>query len=701
MKILTLAVLLLVAFVRPAHADGSWQGPIDEFFDKWGFGGYPDSDTSVQVRVNDGTPAAQNIQQAIDFLRDMGDTQMADDLAHWFSDGWTNNSKIYRDPDPGGNADTNMVGTITLSDGIVGANQVFDPVKDFDKIVSLARTLTHEMTHVEQFVLRKLWNSIENKKINAVQDHEVEGWEVALDALRRWHDALWLRYFDEKDPAKKLALAQQLKTLADVEAETWGNYAENKFYGADPKQYKEQRAQAEENVKYGNTRVRVATQELKRVQEAQAQARIAAENYKRYQESMQRMADERQRAEAAQKAAQLKADAEAKQEAYRQAVAAQRRAEQEERDRAQAQLLRQDANRLDGPAATSERQSDEWEELERAARESARRNRERARNWRREGREDWAKDWEDEARRDDEEAARRAREAERLKDEAKKLRDRARQLREQAAQLSPQQISQLLPQVHQEVQTLLAAVPRTPRVNELTVLLRGENRSAGEIFTCTFTNHSDQTLLASVPAGLVLVPRHSAYQKMIIGQSAALALLPGQSATIKLDGFCLDPGKLPPPINMPALARQSKTRFVLIAGENSNPNSKPTPKTRRPAWLTEESKLNLGLVSGPAHKETAPYVAIVRAGNELDTQGKLAIGIQDPKTYRTTVIQRAIWFHATKGTPRELGKAALQKEIAEQSAKVPADKRPSPQMQVQSAERIWADVQKVLQHARL
>lgn len=692
------AMLLVVAFWSPAHADGILPGPFDDSIDKWGFGGYPDSDTSVEVTAGDGSPAAQNIQQAIDFLRDIGDTEMADEIANWYSDGWTNGSKIFRDPNPGGNADTNTVGTITLSDSAVGAKAVFDPVKDFDKIVSLAKTLTHEMTHVHQNVIWKGWNSIEKGWIDTVQDHEVEGWETALGALRSWHDILWARYYEEKDPAKKLVIAQQMKVIADVEAETWGNYEENKFYGADGKQYTEQRAQSDDNVKYGNLRVGNATRELKRVQEAQRQAQIAAENYKHYQEAVRLQTEARQRAEAQQKADQLKAEAEAKEKAYRDAVDAMRRAEQDERNRAEAIQLRQDASRLDGPANTAERQADEWRDLERDAREDARRNRERAREWRREGREDWAKEWEEEARRDEAEAARRAEEARLLEEEAKKLRERAKELREKATNLSPQQVSQLLPQVHQEVETLLAKASHPPRADDLEITLQGENRPAGDIFTCTFTNHSDQTLLAALPVGMVLTPRNGAYQSMMIGQTAAVTLSPGQSATMKLDGFCLEPGKLSPPANMPAFARQPKARFVFIAA--AKPAKKP--QLRLPAWQKPETKFNWGIAFGPAQqKAMAPYVAIVRAGNELDNLGKLAVGIQNPKSYRTTVIQRALWLQATKGTPQEINKSTLQKEIAAQIAKLPAEQRPTPPAQAQAVERIWQDVQMILKTAGL
>ncbi len=695
----TLVMLFVVALWRPAYADGILPGPFDDYIDKWGLGGYPDSDTSVQVKPGDDTPAAQNIQQAIDFLRDIGDTEMADDLTEWFSEGWVKGSKIFRDPNPGGNADTNTVGTITISDSGIGAKNVFDPVKDFDSIVTLARTLTHEMTHVHQNVIWKGFNSIET--LNSVQDHEVEGWEVGLDALRRWHDVLWLRYFEEKDPAKKVALAHQLQTVANVEVGTWGDYAENKFYGVDGKQYAEQRAEATENAKYGDMRLRTATQELKRTQEAEAQAKAAEAAAIRAAQYAREQTNTRLRVEAEQKAAQLKAEADAKQEAYRRAVEAVRRAEQDERNRAEAQQLRHDANRLDGPAATSERQENDWRDLERDAREDARRNRERAREWRREGREDWAKEWEEEARRDEAEAARRAEEAKRLEEEARKLRERAKELRDKAAQLSPQQVSQLLPQIHQEVETLLAKAPHSPRADDLEVSLQGENRSAGDIFTCTFTNHSDQTLLAALPVGLVLTPRNGAYQSMIIGQTAAVTLPPGTSSTIKLDGFCLDPGKLPPPAAMPAapaIARQPKPHFVLVAA------GKPAAKanSRRPAWQKAGAVFNWGVAFGPVQqKQMAPYVAIVRAGNEMDNLGKLAPGIQDPKSYRTTVIQRALWLQSTKGTPQQLGKAALQKEIAAQIAKLPAEQRPAPQAQSQAVERIWADVQMVLQMAGL
>ena len=100
------------------------------------------------VQITEGSIPYQNAEMVIQFLRDHGDDTVADEIQTLLSKG-----KLYVDSDLAENAETSALNNITLSSTMAAhtlpfnRDRPFDPVKDFQSILELARTLYHENIH--------------------------------------------------------------------------------------------------------------------------------------------------------------------------------------------------------------------------------------------------------------------------------------------------------------------------------------------------------------------------------------------------------------------------------------------------------------------------------------------------------------------------------------------------------------------------
>lgn len=110
----------------------------------------PAAVAAQSVKVVPGSVHHQNVQTALKFLREHGDSAAADEIQRRLDQG-----KIYVDPNTDGNGETTFAtGAIYVDDTIAGNTRneksretPFDYDRDFASVTSLARTLYHENEH--------------------------------------------------------------------------------------------------------------------------------------------------------------------------------------------------------------------------------------------------------------------------------------------------------------------------------------------------------------------------------------------------------------------------------------------------------------------------------------------------------------------------------------------------------------------------
>lgn len=189
---------------------------------------------------------------------------------------------------------------------------------------------------------------------------------------------------------------------------------------------------------------------------------------------------------------------------------------------------------------------------------------------------------------------------------------------------------------------------RLPQEGELAINLVGNGRAAGDIFTVSLANNSDYKEEVCFMEGDVLDPSDPAYQRMMIGRSQDVVIPPHDQVVVHLDGFCLDPTLRPP-----------------------DPTCHYNPTESEPYRGLQE---------------------ILKVGNRLAREGGYAKDIQSAEKYRTTVIERAIWYEQSCHGPNPFDKDKLQTDLVQQVARLPEDKRPSSEETEKTANRIWDDV---------
>lgn len=166
-----------------------------------------------------------------------------------------------------------------------------------------------------------------------------------------------------------------------------------------------------------------------------------------------------------------------------------------------------------------------------------------------------------------------------------------------------------------------------PRLDDF-VKPSGRGVVAGQVFDAVFRNETTNPAEVTVPLGAVFVPSHRGYQSMMIGQDYKVTLAPGESKTGGLAGYCLDPGKDPPPA--PA-TQGEEVRY--------------SAKGRESFWFGRKRFL------GKAE-------ALIRAGQVLESEGVYEVQIPECGSALISLekelpVQWAIWRLADRGAHGE------------------------------------------------
>jgi hypothetical protein len=174
------------------------------------------------IQVTETSVEGQNVQRAIDFVRDMGHTSMADNILAFLRDGRLYHKTMNE------NGDTHPRSRdITISDAVIqyhftnAADRAtpMDADKHFGNIVELSRTLVHEKVHAHQGLGTWIWGNLPGRS-----GHEIEAWGKTIRWLDEWlethkerHDAL-----PPGDAAGRARLLKKMQVLTAVKVDTIG-----------------------------------------------------------------------------------------------------------------------------------------------------------------------------------------------------------------------------------------------------------------------------------------------------------------------------------------------------------------------------------------------------------------------------------------------------------------------------------------------
>ncbi len=150
----------------------------------------PPLDGAVTV----GTPEYENVQAAIDFLNQMGFTDVAKNLDEWLKKGKVGS---HTGGDPGatgvtGNisARTDFINPSTAQDNAgnrVSINKsALKAMDKFEMIAKLAAVLLHEKVHAHQPDWYIVGSNLNNSWTGGARLHELEAWQTELWALDAW-----------------------------------------------------------------------------------------------------------------------------------------------------------------------------------------------------------------------------------------------------------------------------------------------------------------------------------------------------------------------------------------------------------------------------------------------------------------------------------------------------------------------------------
>lgn len=194
----------------------------------------PGAAAAEKVAVQPGTIHYQNIQSAIQFLRDHGAGAAADEIQKTLDDG-----KLYVDSDLAENAETSAANNVSLNPNIAGNNlpfnrdQAWDPERDFQRIVELARTLYHENIHANHQSYAYWWFST----VTPGDDKESDAWRKTLHAIEDWitveRDELDLWYRSSMAPGDHLTALQKINAKISILTQYFGDYRGNDYFGKD------------------------------------------------------------------------------------------------------------------------------------------------------------------------------------------------------------------------------------------------------------------------------------------------------------------------------------------------------------------------------------------------------------------------------------------------------------------------------------
>lgn len=187
------------------------------------------------VQVTPGTVHHQNIETAIKFLRDHGETQAADEIQKDLDDG-----DIYVDGSIDSNGETSATGNVSIHTNVAGHNmpmtrgKPLDPDRDFGAVVELARTLYHENVHANH-------QGVLDAVILREAGKERGAWRATIHALERWIrverdknvDIFYRPPTPSTTPANHERELRHINTKINILMSYVGSYRENDYFGAD------------------------------------------------------------------------------------------------------------------------------------------------------------------------------------------------------------------------------------------------------------------------------------------------------------------------------------------------------------------------------------------------------------------------------------------------------------------------------------
>lgn len=197
----------------------------------------PHAAAAQPIAVVEGTVEYENVQTALKFLREHGDSEAADQIQKSLDNG-----DIYSDVHAKYNGTTDMKNNVVIDAPIMSWQQPpqkrgtpFDPVKDFKMVVALARTLYHENFHVSQ------QNVLEFFVDNVL---EYPAWMDTMSELEHWIEQEKLRFDRNYRPSKPgMTAAQQeaelkkIKDKIEILTEYYGAFKDNEYFGGDDQQW--------------------------------------------------------------------------------------------------------------------------------------------------------------------------------------------------------------------------------------------------------------------------------------------------------------------------------------------------------------------------------------------------------------------------------------------------------------------------------
>ncbi len=223
--------------------------------------------------AKEGTPAYENVQSAIEFLKQMGDTEEAKNVEEWLKKGSISSGDI------GSNGETDMSGDITVGSGFIdpGSSQDKDgnhtsigksgmnDLTKFDFISELASILVHEKVHAHQSTVYKIASNMRDIDPRYGDNPmELDAWHTELVALDRW--IVNMKRAKEYEKAIRL-INQKLGLIGELQKSGYGSAGDLRYGDADKKRLEDQKTELQQLLGQGKTMDDQALGQVRRVED--------------------------------------------------------------------------------------------------------------------------------------------------------------------------------------------------------------------------------------------------------------------------------------------------------------------------------------------------------------------------------------------------------------------------------------------------
>lgn len=191
---------------------------------------------AAKTRIEPGMAQYTNVENAIKFLREHGEDQAADQIQKILDDG-----DLYIDPAVPYNGKTDGYNNVSLNPMVAGNDNPFnrdkpwDPVRNFEEIFGLARTLYHENIHVnEQNLIHFMWDNWA----------EHPAWSDTLLKMEEWIEQERKQFDVNYGPRKPgMTVAQQQLELNKIDAKIrtllsyLADFKSQEYFGGDDQRW--------------------------------------------------------------------------------------------------------------------------------------------------------------------------------------------------------------------------------------------------------------------------------------------------------------------------------------------------------------------------------------------------------------------------------------------------------------------------------